>query len=140
MKYIVLLASFLALSFNAHAQLKKTVHQTFEVGEAQQIRLDIFGEYDLEPWPGNTIMSETKIELYDAAPHVLKFFMDEKERYKLILNGEGETSIKITSHDNERRAIKYKDVECFEQVKLKLYVPEDFEIVNPKTLMKKAED
>lgn len=139
MKYTLLLFSFLFLSISANAQLRKTVHQTFEVGDARNINLDVFGEYEIEAWPGNTIMSETKIELYDASPHILKFFLEEKERYKLTLNGEGGESINLVSNDKERRGIQYKGKECFEAVKLKLYIPEDFEEVNPKTLRKKAE-
>ncbi len=140
MKYTLLLFSFLFLSISANAQLRKTVHQTFEVGDARNINLDVFGDYEVESWPGNTIMSETKIELYDASPHILKFFLEEKERYKLTLNGEGEESISLVSNDKERRGIQYKGKECFEAVKLKLYIPEDFVAVNPKTLRKKVED
>jgi hypothetical protein len=140
MKYTLLLFSFLLLSISANAQLKKTVHQTFEVGEARNINLDVFGDYEIESWPGNTIMSETKIELYDASPHILKFFMEEKERYKLTLNGAGEESISLVSNDKERRGIQYKGKECFEQVKVKLFVPEEFVEINPKTLRKKEEE
>jgi len=139
MKNTLLILSLLLISISAKAQLKKTVHQTFEVGEARNINLDVFGEYEIEAWPGNTIMSETKIELYDASPHILKFFMEEKERYKLRLDGEGEESISLVSIDQERRSIQYKGNECFEQVKVKLYVPEEFVAVNPKTLRKKEE-
>lgn len=140
MKYTFLLFSFLFLSISANAQLKKTVHQTFEIGEARNINLDVFGEYEIEAWPGNTIMSETKIELYDASPHILKFFLEEKERYKLTLNGEGEESVSLVSNDKERRSIQYKGKECFEQVKVKIFVPEEFVEVNPKTLRKKEEE
>jgi len=139
MKYTLLLLSFLLSSISAHAQLKKTVHQTFEIGDARNINLNVHGEYEIEAWPGNTIMTETKIELYDASPHILKFFMDEKERYKLRLDGEGEENVSLVSIDQERRSIQYKGKECFEQVKLKLYVPEEFVEVNPKTLRKKEE-
>ena len=139
MKYTLLLFSFLFISISANAQLKKTVHQTFEIGEARNINLDVYGEYEIEAWPGNTIMSETKIELYDASPHILKFFMEEKERYKLTLNGEGEESINLVSNDMERRSIQYKGNDCYELVKVKLYIPEDFVAVNPKTLRKKIE-
>lgn len=139
MKYTLLIFSFLFISISANAQLRKTVHQTFEVGEARNINLDVYGEYEIEAWPGNTIMSETKIELYDASPHILKFFMEEKERYMFTLSGAGEASINLISNDKERRSIQYRGQECFEQVKVKLYIPEDFEAVNPKTLRKKEE-
>ncbi|MGK0364352.1 MAG: hypothetical protein ACI85O_001409 [Saprospiraceae bacterium] len=139
MKNTLLLFSFLFLNISANAQLKKTVHQTFEIGEARNINLEVYGEYEIESWSGNTIMSETKIELYDASPHILKFFMKEKERYMLTLNGEGEESVNLVSNDKERRSIQYKGKECFEQVKVKLYIPEDFIEINPKTLRKKDE-
>ena len=138
MKYIFAFLFLSVFTFTAQAQLKKTVHQTIDIGEVQNINLDIYGEYEIEIWPGNTIMSETKIELYDASPHILKFFLEEQERYKILADPNGE-NLSVYSNDKERRAISYKGVECAEIIKLKLYVPEEFEVVNPKTLRKKAE-
>lgn len=137
MKKSTLLLTLLFLSAVVFAQQKKTVHQTFPVNEeALTINLEVYGDYELEPWPGNTIMSETKIELEGAPPHVLKFLMEEKERYTLEISGEGE-SITLLSKDKERRQIQYKGADCYENVRLKLYVPDDFEVMSDKVLRRK---
>lgn len=138
MKYIFAFFFLSFFTFSAQAQLKKTVHQTIEVGEARNINLDLYGEYEIEAWPGNTLMSETKIELYDASPHILKFFLEEQERYKILADNSGE-NLSVYSNDKERRSISYKGAQCYEIIKVKLYVPEEFEVVNPKTLRKKAD-
>lgn len=136
MKYTIT-AAILLLSTSVFAQLKKTVHQTFDIGEATTIQLDIYGDYELEAWPGNTIMSETQIELYDASPHVLKFFMDEQERYKIIV-GEPGDQVMLSSKDKERKEIQYKGTTCYESVKVKLYIPEEFSLENKQSLRKKG--
>lgn len=136
MKYILFLSFLFTWTFSANAQLKKTIHQTFDLEEINLVQLDLYGEYVIEPWAGNSIMSETKVELYEASPAILKFFLEEKERYKINVVAENGT-VHLDSNDKERRTIQYRGTDCFEAVKLKLYVPEEYEIVNNRTLKKK---
>ena len=131
---------FLFCSIAAFGKIKQTVHQTFTLEDATQtLYLDLVGDYEIEPWPSNSIMSETKIELYDASPHVLNYFMEKEERYKINQSDPGST-ITLSAHDKARKEIKYKDADCFELVKLKIYVPDSFEIVDNRTLKKKTTD
>lgn len=134
-----LIIGFTFLSFTAFGQIKKTVHQTFDLAEATTLYLDLVGDYELESWPGNSVMSETRIELYDASPHILKFFLEKEERYKINQTDPGQ-SMTLTSNDKERKSIQYKDTNCYEEVKLKLYIPDSFEIIDKKTMKRKVED
>ena len=124
----------------AQAQLTKVLHQTFEIDSVDKITLDLYGEFTVEKWAGNTILTETKIEIYDASPGIFKFFIEEKGRYDIIAEIDGMTA-SIFSNDSERKTIKNKqtDTECFELIKLKILVPEDFNIEDPRNLIREID-
>jgi len=133
---LFLLLTFCGIS-TANAQLTKMIHQTFETAEANRIELNLYGEYEIEKWAGNTIMTETSIELYEASNNILKHFT-EAGRWD-IEEDQSETSVKLTSVDLERRTLRTKAGECFEIIKMKIYVPEEFKIVNNNLLERSAE-
>ena len=121
----------------ASAQLEKVLHQTFEIGEADKINLDLKGEYKIELWAGNTVMTETQIRLTDASPAILKHFVEKEKRYELVLdNTDG--IVDLYNFDKERKAIRTKNGECIEQVKLRIFVPDNFESLNDSSLTKKV--
>jgi len=132
--------SFFTIS-TAQAQLEKVMHQTFEVGEMETISLDLVGEYDIEKWAGNTIMTETKVQLYEASPAILNHFVTKAKRYEIsadTLNNQ----LLLASLDKERKPIRTKTQECFELVKLKIFVPDTFEMTadSMRTLVRKKVD
>ncbi len=129
MKSKLLLVGLLLSCFVANAQLEKIIHKTFEVDEVENVNFNIVGEYEIEQWSGNLIMTETKIELYEASKGILDHFV-KAGRYELEISGE-EGEIEINSKDQERKAIRTKKGECFEIVKIKIFVPEDFTIASP---------
>lgn len=137
MKFIPYLIVFLAFAAPANAQISKILHQTFELGTAQEIQLQLIGEYEIEKWAGNTILTETKVELYDASPGIFNHFV-EKGRYEIEIDN-AETHIQLNSKDQERKSIRTKKGECFEIVKLKIFVPDNFEIVDQTKLVIQAE-
>lgn len=130
---VVLLALFSISSVNA--QLEKILHQSFELNEINNINLDLNGEIEIEKWAGNSILTETTIQVYDATPGIFKHFI-ENGRYAIEANTEIEGSIAIGSKDKERRAIRTKKGECYEFVKIRLFVPDDFEVVDEKSLQR----
>ena len=121
----------------ANAQLTKVLHQTFEIDSVEKITLSLVGEYEVEKWAGNTILTETKIEIYDATKGIFKFFIEEKGRYDIVAEIDGMNAT-IFSNDSERRTIKNKetDKECYEFIRLKIFVPEDFNIDDPINLIR----
>ena len=137
MKSSLLFLSFLFVSLGANAQLAKTIHQTFDLGEAESVVLQLKGDVEIESWAGNAIMTETKIELYDATPAVLKYFVEELGRYDIEADDQG-GRISLVSKDKDRRSIQYKGQQCYETTKTRVFVPEDFEAVGETEFRKKG--
>ena len=121
------------------AQVQKTIHQTFDVEEeVTQIGLDIYDEFEVEYWASNTVMVVTKVELTSGSQHLLDFYAKEG-RYDLEVSGKS-TSMKLTSKDKVRRGMKYRDMMVYEVVKMKLLIPENFELRGKTQLVRKKED
>ena len=110
----------------ANAQLEKTIHQTFEVKNLTSISLNLISDSTIViPWAGNTILTETKVELYDASPSILAHFMDKEHRYAIQADTTGK-AIQLYNVNQERKPIHTKHGECFERVRIRVFVPEDF--------------
>jgi len=123
------LFSFLAFAqLTGFAQNEKVIHQAFDLAGIDHLSLDLVGEVEVEFWAGDNALSETQIQIWDAPPHVLKFFVEEKKRYE-ILENRNEEALVLRANDPIRDPIRYKEVSCFEAVKLKLYIPDSFDKV-----------
>lgn len=120
-----LLFLLICIPFLTQAQIQKSFHQVYEIGDSVEIiELSLHGEYEYKSWPGNNIMLQTKITLYDATPSILKFFM-ENGRYEVEATESGKELL-LLALDKERRVIKSSGVECFEEVKQVIFLPEEF--------------
>lgn len=138
MKYIFTIL-LISIGLLASAQVEKTLHQTFELSdENTQVELDIFDEFEVEEWSSNNIMIVTSATLESGAQHVLDFYVREG-RYSVEKSGEKETLI-LTSKDKVRKGMKYKDSIIYEIVKMKLYIPENYELQGKNRLVKKEEE
>ena len=138
MKYIL---SLLIVGFGliTNAQVKKTLHQTFELSdENTQVTLDLFDEFEVEKWSSNNIMIVSTATLENGAQHVLDFYVREG-RYNVEKSGE-EIKLTLTSKDKVRKGMKYKDVMIFEMVIMKLFIPENYELQGKNRLVKKSEE
>ena len=128
--FVILFAS------SAKAQLEKTIHQTFEVKDLATISINLISDSTLIiPWAGNTILTETKVELYDASPSILAHFMDKEQRYVIQADTSG-NGIQLYNVNQERKPIRTQQGECFEQVRIRVFVPEDFKQENSSTLVR----
>ena len=89
----------------ANAQLSKVIHQTFEIDSVENLTIKLVGEYELEKWAGNNILTETKIEIYNTTSGIFKFLIEEKKRYEIVadINGINGT---LFSFDSKRPSIK----------------------------------
>ncbi|RMG85811.1 MAG: hypothetical protein D6714_05285 [Bacteroidetes bacterium] len=128
---------FLTLTFTtAHAQLEKVLHQTFEIGDVAEIKLDLYGEYQIEPWVGENVMTETQIQLTGASPAILKHFVEKARRYDVEMEIQDGVA-RFYSFDKERPGIRTRESNCTEKVQMRIFVPDDFKIVDQKTLVRK---
>lgn len=122
-----IIIGLLLLGNPAQAQLKKTLHKVFEVPEtANLLVFNIYegDSYDVIPWAGNTIMTETQVEMSKASRGVFDFFLEEG-RYDFITAPQSDSLI-ISSKDLLRRVIKLEDVEAIEKVHSRIYIPDYF--------------
>lgn len=125
-------------SFAVNAQVTETIHQTFEVSEeVTQVSFDIYDEFETEPWASNNIMVVTTVELHSGAQHILDFYI-KQGRYELEETAK-DVSLSLVSKDKQRKGMKYKDFTVYEQVKMKMYIPENFDR-NGNQLIKKVEE
>jgi len=140
MKVIKLFLVLVTISFGTtlFGQLKETIHQTSEIDEAQTINLDLAGDYEIVKWAGNTMMSKTYIELSDAKPSILNYYLKEG-RYDLEGNATGE-SFSLVSKDKTRRPIRFKELTCYEYTKVVIYVPDDFVESSKTSLVRQTEE
>jgi len=113
-------------------QLKKTIHQTVDLSRSISVNLALTGDYELVHWPGNHFLIETNIALYDGSKFLLKHLIDQG-RYEVIYDDSQTAS--LDWKDKERRKVMYKQKECFEESKVKIFIPDFFEIINPTTLV-----
>ncbi len=110
------------------------MHQSFEIEELDQIKLDLVGEYEIVEWAGNSILIETNIELYSASRDIYNFFK-EQGRYDVEADSSANL-INLKSVDKVRKPIKTRKGECFEIIRVRVLVPEDFNIIDQNTLVR----
>lgn len=122
----LLLALAALFPLSGWAQNEKVIHQTFDLAGIDHLSLDLVGDVQIEFWAGDNALSETRIQLYDAPAHVLKFFIEEKKRYE-ILEARHEKNLNLSANDPYRDPIRYRETSCFETVQLRLFIPDSFE-------------
>ncbi len=85
MKKTILLffAALFLGSLPLQAQLQKVLHRPFEVDSARVIVLDLYGEYEVQPWAGDNILVEMTVKLYQASDGLLKHFIEKEKRYEM---------------------------------------------------------
>ena len=154
-----------------HQELRpqqKTLHQTFEIEEVERLTFDLFGEIEVEKWEGNTVLTETNIELHDATKGIFNHYLKEG-RYEIVLadspnsNGTASTGgyalnedyfnddettpsteveeapiepeeiaapevggAYLTVKEGDRKPIRTRDGECLEIIKIRVFIPLDF--------------
>lgn len=123
----------------AQAQLEKVLHQTFFLDEIDLVALNVAGDIEIEQWAGNTIMTETKVKLYEGSPGIINYFV-KTGRYDIEHESFGSEGIRLNSKDSVRRPIKTKAGECYEEVIVRVFIPEDFEKDGNNTLKRIKEE
>lgn len=135
--FLVAILALFCYPYLATAQMERTVYQSFEIDSAETITLDIVGDYEINVWAGNSILTETNIQIWKASPHLLDYFIEEG-RYEIVA-AKTPAAATLSSKNPTRRPIKTKTDECTEIVTLKIFVPDNFRPVSPddkKTLRK----
>ena len=137
MRLYLLLFSLSLFTSDLSAQVRKILHQSFEIESTNTVNLDLAGEYEIVHWAGNAILVETSIELYSASRAIFEAFKEDG-RYEVEAETNNDQTI-LQSIDKERRPIRNKNKEeCFEIIKVRVLIPEDFDVQDQKTLIRKT--
>lgn len=131
----VLSILFCCFALTCQAQLQTIIHNEFPVDTAETVMLDLYGDYLVEPWPGNNILVETKIKLYNGSKSILSFFL-QGDRYKIDYELNDKT-ITLTSKDKVRLPVRAKNgKESKEDIGVRIFIPDTFSEYGPGTWVK----
>ncbi|MFK7933625.1 MAG: hypothetical protein AB8G22_08945 [Saprospiraceae bacterium] len=102
------------------------MHQTFLLEEVDLVSLNIAGDVAVEKWAGNTILTETRVKIFDSSRGIINYFI-KAGRYDIVEEEFGSEGILLASKDNIRRPIKTQTGECREEIVVRIFIPEDFD-------------
>lgn len=122
---IVLFFGLLLYSIPTSAQMERTVYQSFNVDSVPTISLDLYGDYEVVAWSGNTILVETHVQIWSATPEILDFFITNG-RYEVITEATPD-NFNLKHKELTRKEIRTKNGSCTEQVNLRIFIPDTFE-------------
>jgi hypothetical protein len=116
------------------AQLKKTLHQTFELPDSAtclifQLYEDDGFTYTILPWAGNNIMAESKISVYKATQGIFNRLLAD-QRYELEAV-EGKDTLAIRSFDLKRVPLRYEGKLAIEEGEVRIFIPDEFKQTGP---------
>jgi hypothetical protein len=123
----ILLSTFLAFFAAATAvfgQMERTFYQSYEIDSAKSINLDLTPDYDLQAWAGNTILIETHIQLFEASPAILDYFI-KHGRYEIKMD-KSPLEVSLRALLPDRKPIRTAHGDCTEVATVKIFVPDTF--------------
>ena len=139
MRVFITLA-LLANSLGLFAQNPADIfHKTIDLDSINAVSLDVYANdaFEVKQWPGDDILIETSVKIIDAKPFLLKFFK-EKRRYELEETVTGDR-MQLVSVDKQRHPVKGGGAgNAVEQVRIVLYLPEDFTAAGANTYQRKS--
>ena len=101
-------------------------HKTVDIDKVNRLTFDVYPQDQVEyrSWPGDDLLIETSVEIKNVKQDILDFYMRQK-RYVLQpeINGD---AMSLTSYDKTRRTVKGTEGVAYEEVKIVVYVPENF--------------
>ena len=107
------------------AQIHDRLHWVFPVDSVNQVDFDLVDPFVVDNWDGNQIMVTSEITVYNATKGIMKFFIEENKRWEIIdtlQNG----ILTIDSYQSRRAPIQSGGEECYEIVKVKVFLPSDY--------------
>ncbi len=118
----LILAFFTLVSLNA--QVIQQFHESYEINEVTDIKVDIEGEVEYVKWKGRALMVESYIRLENGSSAIMRHFL-KKGRYNII-SDESETRLVVESEFKNRQAIVTPNGTCDEIVQIKVFYPDIF--------------
>jgi hypothetical protein len=110
------------------AQVEKTFHQVVTADEAYILNFLLNEDYEVVTWSGNTVLIEGMIQLSCCDQNMLSHII-KTGRYDLTI--ENRTDV-VSIGSKKRPPLTIKGLQCQEQVKFKISVPESYDMVTKK--------
>jgi hypothetical protein len=128
---------FLALSSLFAQDPADIYYRTIPMDSIDQVTISTFAndKVEMKVWPGNHLMIETSVMLYNGRQNILDFFK-EKGRWDFESQVNGK-QLSLTPKDNERRSASGEKGAMEDDVTIVIYVPEDFSSSNQTTWVRK---
>lgn len=125
MRYLFLAILWCSVPLSLVAQIQQTVYQSFDFPDTVRfISFQLYGDYTAETWPGDVVMSETRISLYNGSRGMLDYML-KNQRYELEATV-GADSLTVGSVVMERPAITTSKGQVTELLDVRLFVPRNF--------------
>lgn len=131
---LICLLAYTAVSAQVHERL----HWLIPVDSIEQVQVDLVDPVTIENWQGNQIMITSEITVYNATKGLLKFFVEDQKRYDVIDTLQG-VNLLLESYQTRRATIQSKGQNCYEQVQVKVFLPEEFMFSDENLWIKKEE-
>jgi hypothetical protein len=126
----------LSLSFTAFSQIEKTYHQVIELGDAQNVKFNLKDDFTFQVWSGSNIMMEANITIDQGNVDVLNYVI-KQGRYDLVIE-KSNTGLTIKSKNERSAPLQLRtSTTSNEQVKLVIFIPEDYSVKNKTEILKK---
>jgi len=127
---------FAGLSNPLWGQLQRILHQSFAVDSANQIELDLYGDFVTRTWSGNAVLAETQIKIYGATRGILDFAIDQG-RYKIEADRQS-GRVLLRSSDMVRPVISTPKGQSYEEIVTTIYIPDQFQLVDERRWARKT--
>jgi hypothetical protein len=135
-RHLLPVAILLLGTCSVSAQVEKTFFQTYDIPDGvRRIYIMSTDAYELRSWNGVQMMIETTARL-DGANMDLLAIVIKMGRYNFEFE-QGSEGMSFRPKLLTRPTVKHSGKECVERVKLILYVPEEFTILEHGELVRK---
>lgn len=112
----------------AFGQWQRTFHQSVPLTDSiEWLELTPGIAFDTVRWPGNGLMSETTIRLFNASEGITKFVV-EQGRYNWIFEQEG-PRLRMNAQQANRPVLQTTRGPIGEELHLRIFIPEGFDWV-----------
>jgi hypothetical protein len=100
-------------------------HEVFPLDSVALIQLDLFGNYEVVRWEGNSLMIKTEVLLYNGSEAILQDYLkNNRYAYRAVRT---DSQLLLSSVDKQRINVRTSRGECYESVDTVVYIPADFE-------------
>jgi hypothetical protein len=128
---------FLSLTNFLNAQVQKLNFESFDVTEkVRSVKIETEEDYVIKPWSGVQLMVETQVVLENGSMDILGIFIRDG-RYSMKADMSPDGNLTLSSRLPKRLQVKYQGQVCYERIKMVIYVPAEFNVIDRTNFIRK---